>query len=130
MLRRSFQRRDDLVDTGEAIRRLARETAENRRFPARVEVGHVDARRRRRFLQPFDGRSHRRVRHKRPDAGDQLVQHHAKRIHVGGGRHRAAFDLLGRHVSRRAGDRRRTSVKDSEKPGARREHSAVPARNP
>ena len=40
----------------------------------------------------------------RPGPGDHLVKHDAERVDVGRRRHRAALDLLGRHVRRGARD--------------------------
>ncbi len=101
---RRFEVGDDIGDLGEAILRAAGEAAQNRRFEARVHVGHVRGRRRCGLLQPLECRAERRVADEGPDAGHHLVEHHAEGVDVGRRRDRPAFDLLGRHVGRRAGN--------------------------
>ena len=90
--------RHGLVGAGETVGRLPCKAAQDRRLPTIVQIGQVDSRRRRRLLEPLHRGLERGVGHERPRPGDHLEEDDPHRIDVGRRRHRAALDLLRRHV--------------------------------
>ena len=100
----SFQGRDDVAGTGEPLFRATCETSQNRGFPKRIHVRHVDARARRWLVQAFDRHLERGFSHKGQRSCQHLVQHDAERVDIRRGCDRAALNLLGRHIGRCARD--------------------------
>jgi hypothetical protein len=86
----------------ETVRPLARQAAQDGRFPGPIEIGDEPPRRRRVFVQPLQGGVERRRAGKGELAGHHLVHHQPQRVEVGLRRRRLAPHLLGRHVGRRA----------------------------
>ena len=110
-------------DAVESARRVAIETAQDRRLPEYVEIRNERARRRRIVLKTLDRCAERGVGTKWPDTRHHLVHHDAERVLIGGRSRRVSLDLFRRHVRRRSGARCRKgcraclTVADGPRPG-------------
>ena len=88
----------------EPIPGLAGQAPQDHGLPTRVQVGYVGPWRRWQLLQPLDRRLEGGFSHERPATRDHLIEDHAQRVLIGGGRRRRALDLLWRHVGGGARD--------------------------
>ena len=86
------------------VGRFAFQTAQDRLFPRRIQIGDVRARVLWRFAQALQGDDEGRVAVEGERARDHLVEHDAERVDVGGGGDGLAFQLFGRDVGGRADD--------------------------